>query len=593
MLTETGGFQEEPNAALGALADLARRFQIRERLDHGRLGTVYRAADKHRQNGWGEPIEVALLIVPAEIVRDPRRLHAFARVFEAVQPLRHRHIAAVHDFAREGSAYFMTMELVDGESLRSVMDSLQPELISQTEALDVVRAVGQALLYAHEAGVVHGDLRAENVLVAPRRQVKVLFSAACLAGSGPFPAEKRDDVWGLAALAYELLSGTKPPTQTALTHASRPAADALPPIKGLSRRRWKVLRAALGGRDDRLRGVAGLLEGLGLTGGRPAPSRRSGSAGRLLGRTAVACVLMAGVVLAAGGVLRLGPGRITHAAVSWYGGAQDAVRQYAIAPAMGLVERLRTEGANDAAKRRTPRDAREQPGTEARAGEAEAGTREPPSDGVAAARGRGGQEKRAASQSAPPQAGARTNTQEKAAQPRPPQEKLVQPQEKAAQLQAKAAQSQTKATPPQAKSGEPQTKAVQPQANPAPSRAQRAAVPAEAQTLSFADQRIVVSEDETVAVVRILRSKSEGVLPFVLWTSDGTAAAGDDYGDIGRFVDSFHEGENSRTVFIPITNDSVPERRETFYVHMSRLSRDGRQQGPLQTAAIVIVDDDS
>src|SRR5690606_40151410 len=63
---------------------------------------------------------------------------------------------------RSGDTAFLVLEWVDGESLRSVIESLHPETVCEADALGVVRAVGNALVYAHARGVVHGDIRPEN-----------------------------------------------------------------------------------------------------------------------------------------------------------------------------------------------------------------------------------------------------------------------------------------------------------------------------------------------------------------------------------------------------------------------------------------------
>lgn len=260
MLTETSGLPDSQGAALGPGVELNGRYVLESRLEHGRIGVVYKALDKQRSDAWGVPQHVALLVVPPHAVRGAL-LDPFKQAFAAVRLLRHPRIAAVYDFEAAGETFFLTMEYVDGESLRSVIDMLSPETLSRDEAWRVVAALGEALIYAHEAGVVHGDVRAENVVVAARGQVKMLFSPACLAASAPFVADEREDVFGLAELAYELLAGQKPPADALLTPRRRIQTTR---IDGLSRGQWKALQAGLAGREERTRSVAQLLAGLDL-----------------------------------------------------------------------------------------------------------------------------------------------------------------------------------------------------------------------------------------------------------------------------------------------------------------------------------------
>src|SRR5690606_33800344 len=139
------------------------------------------------------------------------QLASFEHELAAVRMLSHPNVVRIFSLERDGETAFLVLEWVDGESLRSVIESLAPETVCEADALGVVRAVGNALVYAHARGVVHGGIRPENVLVTERGEVRLLFASACLAQSAPFSIGPRDDVRGLAALAYELMAGSPPP----------------------------------------------------------------------------------------------------------------------------------------------------------------------------------------------------------------------------------------------------------------------------------------------------------------------------------------------------------------------------------------------
>src|SRR5690606_29943855 len=143
--------------------------------------------------------------------RDPRQLAAFEREFSTLQALSHENLVELYDFDRDGDVRFVVMEWVDGETLRSVVDCLAPERLSEDDIVHVVRRIGDALTHLHDRGLTHGDVRADNVLVTERGGVRLLLASSCLARSAPFSIEPRDDVFALAVLAYELLAGTAPP----------------------------------------------------------------------------------------------------------------------------------------------------------------------------------------------------------------------------------------------------------------------------------------------------------------------------------------------------------------------------------------------
>src|SRR5690606_40086474 len=109
----------------------------------------------------------------------------------------------------------------------------------------------------------------------------------------------------------------------------------------------------------------------------------------------------------------------------------------------------------------------------------------------------------------------------------------------------------------------------------------------------FVTPEVSVSESGGVAAIRVSRTNPRGTFPFVWWTRDGSAVAGEDYADLGRVVEQFAEGETMRTLYVPIVSDAVPEpRSEHFEVLVGALSPEGNQDGAIESVRVTIVDDD-
>ena len=157
-----------------------------------------------------------------------------------VQSLSHPNIVRVIDCDRDGQRVFMTMEYLPGRSLQELLRASGPAGLPANDALRIIAAIGDALEHAHRNHIVHGDLKPANVIVTEQGGIKVIdFGVAkivaradCVRGGGALPAappvrapkavtlryaspetaagedpEASDDVYALACIAYEALSG--------------------------------------------------------------------------------------------------------------------------------------------------------------------------------------------------------------------------------------------------------------------------------------------------------------------------------------------------------------------------------------------------
>jgi len=569
-----------PGTALGG------RYVLEERLEHGRLGVVYRAFDRH-----GPRARVALLVLPSEVAANERLTAAVRRDFDRIRALRHPAIVEVLGLERDGDIWFFVLELVEGETLATVLDNLRPDELHRRDALAVLRAVGAALDHAHAHGVVHGDVRPENVIVSSIRDVKLSFAPTCLLRSPPFTLDTRDDVFGLGCLAYELLGGRAP---VGGYHApSGPEREYEPRRpEGLTRAQWRALRDSLAPRERRPRSVRTLLAGLGVDLSRsrfavPREARRN------LGRAAVLGAVAFGIGAAALERERLLEWLEPERLVGWAGAAPESIDRM-LGPVEGLVERGQTEIAARVADLRAVyearlRDARETENESAEPaappGAVPAPTAEPalPAD-AGPARGEAEREEPAAAE---PEA-ARADDGRAAA-----------PE---AVVRGGAAGPEGAATTV-GRTDEPEPGASTPAVPAAPARAARVRAAAagpragaeEPGTATFVRGEAVVSEGASAVALEIRRTNpAGGELSIAWWTSDGTAVAGEDYADLGAVIETFAPGEASRTIYVPITNDSVIEDPEVFYVSLREglESRRPAIRQAITRMTVTIIDDD-
>ncbi|AKI99386.1 serine/threonine protein kinase [Archangium gephyra] len=254
---------------------IAFRYRIRGLLGRGGMGEVYEAEDLE----LGE--RVALKVLRRELAERPGALEQLKRELALARKVSHPHVCRLFDVGfhvRTGPRgperlCFLTMELLQGESLSALLRRTGP--LPPTEVLPLAQQLGEGLLAAHEAGIVHRDLKSSNVLLVPGRpgtppravitdfglarledeaQVAPTGPGTRLAGTpaymapeqlegGPIPPAT--DLYALGILLFELLTGTRPfqgedvwSTARQRLHAPAPSPRSLRP--GLDRR-WEAL----------------------------------------------------------------------------------------------------------------------------------------------------------------------------------------------------------------------------------------------------------------------------------------------------------------------------------------------------------------
>jgi len=153
------------------------RYEIRSKLGEGGMGEVYLAQDTNLDR------KVALKILPVSVAADRSRMNRFVLEARAASALNHPNIITIHEIDETGSDHFIATEFIDGQTLRERMRSAPVKL---TEVLEVAAQIASALAAAHAAGIVHRDIKPDNIMLRRDGIVKVLdFGLAKLTDSLP------------------------------------------------------------------------------------------------------------------------------------------------------------------------------------------------------------------------------------------------------------------------------------------------------------------------------------------------------------------------------------------------------------------------
>nr|HID13679.1 Stk1 family PASTA domain-containing Ser/Thr kinase [Anaerolineae bacterium] len=214
---------------------LNNRYRLLELVGSGGMAVVYKGVDTLLQR------RVAVKVLREGLASDPAFLARFQREAPAAANLDHPNIVTVYDVGQDGDRHYIVMEYVDGQDLKTLIR--QAGRLSVDEALDIAIQVCAGVGHAHKAGVIHCDIKPQNVLVTQDGRAKVTdfgiaralsesgltesetvwgsplyFSPEQAAGEPPSPAS---DVYSIGVVMYEMLAGS-PPFQ-----AEKPAALAL------------------------------------------------------------------------------------------------------------------------------------------------------------------------------------------------------------------------------------------------------------------------------------------------------------------------------------------------------------------------------
>jgi serine/threonine-protein kinase len=219
------------------------RYRVTSSIAHGGMATVYLGLDTRLDR------TVAIKIMHAELAADEDFVARFIREARLVAQLSHPNVVAVYDQGSDGRNLYLAMEYVHGRTLRQLLN--EQHRLSPRDSLDIIESVLAGLAAAHQAGLVHRDVKPENVLIAADGRVKVADFGLARSMSGTnhtktgilmgtvaylapeqvteTASDTRSDVYAVGVMLFELLTGRQPHTgESALAVAYKHVNETIP-----------------------------------------------------------------------------------------------------------------------------------------------------------------------------------------------------------------------------------------------------------------------------------------------------------------------------------------------------------------------------
>jgi len=245
-----------PVVELAPGAVFANRYRIEQVLGRGGMGIVYKATDTQLDE------QVAIKTLPGDVMtRSPEELERFKREIRLARKITHRNVLRTYDYGEAEGVYFISMECVRGYTLAELLEEAPNHRLAPRVALGIARQICRGLQAAHEQGIIHRDIKPQNVLIDHKGEVKLMdfgiarmaeakegmTQAGLIVGTPHYMSpeqvqgkqlDPRSDVYSMGVLMYEMLVGVKPfaaPSLTAvlaahLTETPKPPIEQRPEI---------------------------------------------------------------------------------------------------------------------------------------------------------------------------------------------------------------------------------------------------------------------------------------------------------------------------------------------------------------------------
>ncbi len=215
---------EAPKEELTRGTTFAGRYEIIEELGKGGMGRVYRVEDTKLKQ------EVALKLIKPEIARDKKTIERFRNELKLARNIRHKNVCGMFDLGETEGAHFITMEYIRGEDLKSFIH--RSGQLAVGTSIRIAKQICEGLSEAHKLGVVHRDLKSNNIMIDKEGSVRILdfgiarsLEAKGITGAGVMigtpeymspeqvegkEVDQRSDVYSLGIILYEMVTGRVP-----------------------------------------------------------------------------------------------------------------------------------------------------------------------------------------------------------------------------------------------------------------------------------------------------------------------------------------------------------------------------------------------
>ncbi|MGB9005652.1 MAG: protein kinase [Candidatus Aminicenantales bacterium] len=213
-----------PLRELAPATTFAGRYEVIEELGKGGMGRVYKVLDREVRE------KLALKLLNPEVAADEQTIERFRNELKLARTISHRHVCRMYDLGREEGAYYITMEYVAGEDLKSLIHRIGALPVGKS--VSVARQVAEGLAEAHRLGVVHRDLKPHNIMIDRDGQAKIMdfgiarsVKAKGITGAGVIVGtpeymspeqvdgkdpDRRSDIYALGVVLFEMLTGRLP-----------------------------------------------------------------------------------------------------------------------------------------------------------------------------------------------------------------------------------------------------------------------------------------------------------------------------------------------------------------------------------------------
>ena len=207
----------------GQVGQTISHYKIIEKLGAGGMGIVYKAEDTKLRR------QVALKFLPTELTSDPDAKERFVHEAQAASALNHPNICSIHAIGEYEGRQFIDMEFVEGKTLTAL---LREKELSLNDVLEMAIQIGEGLNAAHKKGIIHRDIKPDNIMLADDGPVKIMdFGLAKLGGASKLTkthstlgtlfymspeqvqgleVDQRTDIFSLGAVLYEMVAGRRP-----------------------------------------------------------------------------------------------------------------------------------------------------------------------------------------------------------------------------------------------------------------------------------------------------------------------------------------------------------------------------------------------